>query len=830
MSGWRVAASLARRDLNRSLRGLRLLFLCIFLGVATLAAIGSLSAALTGEIASRGQTILGGDVQVTMNQRRASAPEQAAMRAAGAVSETIRMRAMARRPGTGAAVLTELKAVDPAYPLYGRFAVDGRPARAPGPGEVFVTRELAERLGVTGGSLAYGEAQFRIAGIITEEPDRIGEGFTLGPVAIVSLGGLARTRLIQPGSLFVTKYRLRIPPAADPIQVVERLRGQFPRSSWELRDRSRAASGLSRFFDRMGQFLTLTGLAALIIAGIGVSNGVSSYLRRKRDGIATLKMMGASSRDIGRIYFVQIGGVALAAVIAGLIVGALLPPLALAFAGDLLPVRPGFTVHPLPLAISAVYGLLMALIFALPPLSRARLLPVATLFRQDVGAAGRTDRRTILRTAAALLLVVALAVLTSDRPAFSAGVLAATAAVILLLALIGWGVQRAARSAPRPRHPLLRLALSGLHRPGSTTVSLVVALGLALTLFVTLAAIQTSLSAEIARTVPDRAPDQFVLDIPAEERARFEAVIKQAAPAAETALVPTLRGTITGLNGQPATRAIRDQNPFLFGERGVTYAAALPEGSTIAAGRWWPRDYRGPPLVSLDAEAAETLGLKVGDRLTVSVLGREIEARIASLRTIEWETMGFNYILVFPPDTLAGAPHNLAASVFTDAAGKRAVSRAVVAAFPSASVIDVGEIIGRIGTILDQMAAAILLAAAVAILAGVAVLIGALAASREARTYDSVIMKTLGATRAQILAVQALEYGLLALIVAALSLALGLAAAWFVVVSLFEFGWQPDWGVVLATLGGGAVLTVGIALLGALPLLSVRPATALRDL
>ncbi len=830
MSGWRIAARLARRDLNRSLRGLRLLFLCIFLGIATLAAIGSLSAALTGEITTRGAMILGGDVQVTMNQRRASAQELTAMRAAGVVSETIRMRSMARRPGTGVAILTELKAVDPAYPLYGEFAVDGRSARAPGPGEILITRDLAERLGGAGGGIRYGAAQFRISGLISEEPDRVGEGFTLGPVAIVSLAELARTGLVQPGSLFVTKYRLRIPPAADPKQIVERLRAQFPRSSWELRDRSRAASGLSRFFDRMGQFLTLTGLAALIIAGIGVSNGVSSYLRHKRDGIATLKMMGASSRDIGRIYLVQIGGVALTAVITGLLVGALLPSLALAFAGDLLPVRPGFAIHPLPLAVSAAYGLLMAFIFALPPLARARLLPVATLFRQDVGAARRTDRRTILLTAAALLLVVALAVLTSDQPAFSAGVLGSAAAVLLLLALIGWGVQRAARSAPRPRRPLLRLALSGLHRPGSATVSLVVALGLALTLFVTLAAIQTSLSAEIARTVPDRAPDQFVLDIPAEERGRFEALVKHAAPAAKVAVVPTLRGTITGLRGAPATSAGRQQYPFLFGERGVTYAATLPEGSTIAAGRWWPSDYRGPPLVSLDTEAADLLGLKVGDMLTVSVLGREIEARIASLRIIEWETMGFNYILVFPPDTLAGAPHNLAASIFTDAAGQRAVSRAIVDAFPSASVIDVGEILGRVATILDQMAAAILLAASVAILAGVAVLIGALAASREARTYDSVIMKTLGATRAQILAVQALEYGLLALIVAALSLGLGLGAAWYVVVQLFEFGWRPDWGVVLATLAGGALVTVGVALLGALPLLSARPAAALRDL
>jgi len=400
----------------------------------------------------------------------------------------------------------------------------------------------------------------------------------------------------------------------------------------------------------------------------------------------------------------------------------------------------------------------------------------------------------------------------------------------LLLAAVGLAVRRAARAVPRPRRPLLRLALTGLYRPGSATVALVVALGLALTLFVTLAAIQTSLSAEIERTVPERAPDRFVLDIPAEERGRFETLVRGVAPDAEIAVVPTLRGTITALRGEPATAAQREKYPFVFGERGVTYSATLPPGSTITAGRWWPAHYRGPPLVSLDADMADLLGLKVGDALKVSVLGREIDARIASLRQIEWETMGFNYTLVFPPNTLSTAPHNVAATISASPQGAAASAKAVTKAFPSASVIDVGEVIGRVSTILDQVAAAILLAASVAILAGIAVLIGALAASREARSYDSVIMKTLGATRRQILGVQALEYGLLALVVASLSLALGLTGAWYVVVELFEFGWKPDWAIVLGTLIGGAVLTLGVAMAGSLPILSARPASALREL
>lgn len=831
-SGWRFAARLARRDLNRSLRGLRLLFLCVFLGVATLAAIGSLTAAITGEVSDRGRVLLGGDVQVGMPQHQATPAERAALDAVGTVSETIRLRSMARSP-SGDAVLAELKGVDALYPFYGSFQAGGRAVRDPPPGEIFIAPELAERLSVrTGDRLRFGNADFAIGGIISQEPDRVGEGFTLGPVAIVSLDGLRRTGLVQPGSLYDTRYRLRLPPGASPQSAVDTLKSRFPQSSWEFRDRDRAAPGASRFFDRMGQFLSLVGLAALIIAGIGVSNGVASYLRQKHESIATLKMLGVTGADIGRIYLVQIGTVALAGVTAGLAVGALLPQLANVLLGDLLPVRPGFRLHPLPLLLSGAYGLLMALIFILPPLGRARVQPVATLFREMIAVRQRPDGRTIALVIGACATIVALAVCDSDNPLFAASVLAAVAAVILLLAALGRAVRRIASRLPRPRRPLLRLAVTSLYRPGAQTIGLIVALGLALTLFVTLAAIQTSLSAEISRAVPERAPDQFVLDVPADQRDRFEALVRQQAPDAELNLVPNLRGTITAY-GSTRVADLKSLPPgawFLRGERGMTYSDTVPTGSELVAGRWWPAGYRGPPLVSLDREAAETLDLDVGDTIAVSVLGREIRARIASLREIHWDSMGFNYILVFSPSALQNAPHSLAATITGDAKRQPALTRALLRTFPSASIVDVGELISQVDSLLNQMAAAILAAASVAVLAGIAVLIGAIAASRQARSYDSVIMKTLGATRKQILATQALEYGLLALLIAAVSLVLGLAGAWFVIVEIFEFDWRPDWVVVLATLVTGTALTLGIALLGSLPLLKLRPAAALRAL
>lgn len=830
--GWAGAWRLARRDLNAGFRGLRLLFICLLLGVTTLATIGSLTASIEGELAANGQSILGGDLQVEISQRFASAQEKAALGREGQVSETVRTQAMARRvDDAGSGILTELKAVDGAYPLYGELRTRGSGLPL-SPTEAIIAPALAERLALRiGDRVRYGEAEFRIKGVIEEEPDRIGEGFTFGPVALVSLAGMERTQLLMPGSLFRSKYRIRLPTGADPRPVIERLGKRYETAGWELDSRDRAAPGASRFFDRMGQFLSLIGLAALTIAGIGVGNGVASYLASKQDGTATLKVLGASSGDVMRIYFLEIGLVAAVAVVLGLAIGALLPAVAVSIAGDLLPVQPGLAVHPLPLLRSAAYGLLIAMIFALPPLARARGFPAAALFRAIVDQRNRIDPKTLFVMTLALAAVVALAVLSAESQRFAGMFLGAVASVLAMLAGLGAAIRILARRMPRPRRPLLRIAVGNLHRPGSQTVALVIALGLSLTLFVTIAAIQTSLRAEIERSVPARAPDQFILDIPASERDKFVHVIEAHAPTASLNMVPTLRGTITAYGGQRV--ADLEQIPpgawFLRGDRGVTYSDTVPESSELTAGQWWPKGYSGPPLISLDQEAARTLGIAVGDTMTVSVLGREIEARIASLRKVNWRSLGFNYVLVLSPNSVSAAPHTIAGTITVDGKPPAQLNRAILSAFPSVSVIDVGELLTRLETMLEQMAAAILASASITVLAGIAVLVGAIAASRQARLYDSVVMKVLGATRSQILRAQVLEYALLALLLTGIALALGLSGAWYVVVRVFEFSWAPDWPTVLLTVFAGGLLTLLIGMAGSLPVLAVRPAEALRS-
>jgi len=824
---WRIA----RRDLSARIRGLRLLAICLFLGVATLAAIGSLTASIADELANRGQTILGGDIEIGIAQREASAAEKQAFKSVGTLSETVRLRAMAIGKDS---VLAELKAIDNAYPLYGKLTLsDGRIVGAPAPGEIYIGAALANRLDLTeGATVRFGEAPFRVAGIIDQEPDRLGEGFTVGPVAIIGMESLVSTRLIQPGSMFESKYRIRLPESDDPAEVAKQLEAAFPSAGWEITDRSNGAPGTRRFIERMGQFLTLVGLAALVIAGIGVSNGVGSYLESKRTSIATLKVTGADSSMIFRIYMLQIFAVASGAILLGLAVGSLMPQAIGWVAGDILPVAPGFALHPVPLLVSAMYGLLIAVAFALPPLAQARTVPAAGLFRAIVETQTIVDRRTALFVVIAIAAIIALAVATAREPLFTLVFIGAALSLLLILAILAWGLAALSRRAPRPKSPLPRLALANLHRPGAQTRALVVALGLGLTLFVTLAAIQTSITSEIRTQVPEKAPSFFVLDIPRDRAKEFEGMVRAADPDAAINMIPALRGTVVEFAGKRVAELseIPEGAWILRGDRGLTYSATVPEGSEVVEGQWWPAEYQGPPLVSVYKDVADALGLKIGDSLTISVLGVEIPTKVASIRAVKWENFGLNYALVFSPGTFDAAPHNLVATLTVSKSAQDRLAKSIPPAFPSSSLIEVGEVVGQVSTLLTQMAQAIAAAASIAILAGIAVLVGAIAAARQSRIYDSVILKLLGSTRRQILGAQAMEYGLLALVLGLLSLALGLAAAWYVVVQIFDFSFAPDPLILGLTLVGGAGITFLLGIAGSLPILAARPAEALRSL
>ena len=826
----RTALGLAWRDLRGGLSGLGLLWLCLAIAVAGLASVTSLASSIDSAIAANGRQLLGGDLMLSVAQREATADEEAAMDALGRSSKSVTTRAMLVAPG-GRTMLSELSGVDSGWPLAGKLDLASG-GRRPRGAEVAVGREIAERLGVgTGDNIRIGRASYRITAIIEKMPSA--SGFALAPPVIMDEAGLAMSGLVQPGSISTTSYRVILDAGADPEAAGKAFQQRFPEGGWRASDRGDAGGGTRRFVDRLGQMLLLVALSALAIGGLGMSSAAAAFAASRRPSIAILKLVGASRTTIYAMLAAEIGLIAGLAIFAGLMVGALAPALVAGAAAPFLPVAPDPSPQWLALGEAALFGMLISFAASWRMIANAGATRPARLLRGDVASGEPMRWRSFVAPAIALALVAALAIGTASDPIFAASGVAAIAVLAGLFSLLGLGIRHLARGAKHLGGPVTRLGIAALDRPGAPTSRLAISLGLGLTLLVTLAATASSILAEIETTIPKRAPALFLVDIPRADRQRFETVANAELPGAELRLVPSLRGPVTAVNGTRVAdmTAIPEGAWILRGDRGLTFAATLPPANRLVAGEWWPKDYLGPPLVSIDVDAATALNLKVGDTLTVAVLGRPITARIASLREIDWRSMGFNFAIIFSPGSIDSAPYTLMATVApVEGRSTAAFERRLTEQLPMVSAIRVSDIVAQVRSLLESIDGAVRVATAFAILMGMIVLAGSVVATRRQRARDIVLLRLVGATRWQVSRSQLIEFALLSAAVSLAAFAAGALAARLVVTRWFEFAFRPDWPSLLLIPAGSVALAVLAAFLAALPALNARPAQGLRAL
>ncbi len=839
---WRYAI----RELRGGLRGFYVFIACIALGVFAIAGVGALSSSLSDSLEREGRTLLGGDIAFSLIQREATPDERAFLATQGQLSAVSTMRAMVRAPD-GQLALVELKSVDDAYPTLGKLTAEpslptnemlDERGGAFGAGADAV---LLARLGLkVGDRVTVGNATFQIRSVVSAEPDKLAGGVGLGPRFLISETGLRATGLLQPGSLVRWIYRVKLPDAAAndaAVQAVtDTVRKSLPDAGWEIRSRGNASPQLERNINRFTQFLTLVGLAALLVGGVGVANAVKSHLDRKRDVIATLKALGASGDGVFTIYLVQIIILALVGSLIGLVVGAGLPYLVVAVFSKLLPLPIQPAIHIGDLLLSLTYGLLTALAFALWPLGRVHDVPVATLFRETHGNEWHWPRRrylVMMGAVVALLIAVAVGLAYDKRVALL--FIASAAAVFGLLRVISALVMTAARNAPRPRMPMLRLAIANIYRPGALTPSVVLSLGLGLTVLVTITQIDRNLQRQFMASLPEKAPSFFFVDIPSGDAERFDQFLAKQVPDGKLERVPMLRGRIVEARGVKAEqlKPSPDAEWVLQSDRGLTYTGEIPSGSKIVEGDWWRPDYSGPPLVSFEKKLADGLGLKLGDNVTVNVLGRNLTAKIANMRTVDWQSLGINFVLVFSPNTFRGAPHTHIATLTEPHAtveNDARIIKAVADAFPSVTSVRVREALQTVGTVVTNLVLAIRASSGITLVAAMLVLGGALAAGHRHRVYDAVILKTLGATRGRLIGAYALEYLMIGLATAAFGLLAGTVAAWLIVTRLMTLSFVWDGGSATAVVAGALAVTIGLGLVGTLIALSQKPAPVLRNL
>ncbi|MEM9048453.1 MAG: FtsX-like permease family protein [Pseudomonadota bacterium] len=839
-----VAFRIARRELRGGLKGFRIFLACLALGVGAIAAVGSVRMAIQEGLSREGAAILGGDIELEFTYRYASDAERAWMEArAEQVSEIADFRSMVSvetPDGDRDRALVQVKGVDSLYPIYGSVALDPPIALAQAlrgddkPG-LIAEQVLVDRLGLEiGDTVRLGVQDFTLRAVLLREPDAAAAGLGFGPRVIVTTEGLAESGLLAPGTLFETKYRLRVAEGTNLTALRFALQEAFPDAGIRWRDRRNGAPGVANFVERLGAFLILVGLASLAVGGVGVSAAVRAYLDAKTETIATLKTLGAQGNMIFAIYFAQIGALTLFGIALGLALGTGLPALAGPFLDDVLPVPALFSVYAAPMIEAAVYGLLVALIFTLWPLARARDIRAAALFREVGGASGWPRpiyvAMVVVLTATLVLLAAWFAGVWALAFWAAFGVLVSLALLYLSARGARWIARRLARSRLTRGRPALRLALASVGGPGGETASVVLSLGLGLTVLASVGQIDANLRGLIDRDLPDVAPAYFIVDIQNHQLDGFLETARAQTGVTKIETAPMLRGIVTHLNGVPAREAQIDPAAawVLRGDRGVTYSAAQPPGSDITEGSWWPSDYDGPPLVSFADEEGRELGLKIGDTISVNVLGRDITATVANFRVVNFRDMGINFLMVFDPQVMAGAPHTHLATVEATPEAEGPLLRAVAEAYPNITAVRVRDALGRVTEALGDLATATRWAAAAVLVTGFVVLIGAAAAGERRRIYESAVLKTLGATRRRILSSFALRAALLGLAAGLVALLAGAAGGWSVITFVMqaEFTLEPGSAVLVVVGGAAASLIAGLGF--ALRPLAARPARVLR--
>ncbi|HET6161838.1 MAG TPA: FtsX-like permease family protein [Dongiaceae bacterium] len=814
---------LAARELRAGTHGFRLFIACLVLGVAAIAGIGSISAAAIAGIATNAKAILGGDMEVRLTHRDATPEELAAIQRYGQISHVIEMRAMAKPVTNGALpVLVELKAADDAYPLYGALTLSSQKplsellARQPdGAYGALAHRVLLQRAHLDiGDRLTVGTAHFVITAAIEREPDATTQVFALGPRMLISQAALGATGLVQPGSLVYHSYRIKTAPTVDRVAAAEALNAAFPSAGWRIRQLEDAGQRTRDFLENTRAYLDLIGLSALLIGGLGIANAVRAHLEGKARIIAMLKCIGATTGQIAATNLITIGVMAAISIAIALVIGAAMP---FAFQASLARVDVDIAagIYPAPLARAAGFGALTALAFSLPSLLRARRTKPAQLFRAAAIELGTVNRKDIIAVGLAGLALAALVVATAENRVLAAGF--ALAAVATLAAFRGLAaiIQAAAHRTQRRMKPgrsarALRFALATLGRRSAPVASIVLSIGLGLTVLIAVALIQGSILSDFARSMPARAPSFYFIDIQPDQVAALQSTVMATPGAHDFERVPMLRGRITRMNDVPVEQitAPKDHEWVLRGDRGLTWSAAPPPDARIAAGQWWAKDYKGDPLISLDSGTAEAFGLKLGDTITVNLLGREVTGKIANLRDVDWSSFSINFVMVFSPGLMESAPQTSIATVRVPEGEEGGLMNRVAEKYPNISAIRVKDALATALDLLTQVGSAIRGTALATLGAGILVLAGAIAAGREKRIYEAVLLKMLGGRRRDIALGYLWEFTLLALVSAALAIILGTLGAWL----FLSLNLETDLVVAPALLVGILALALALAL------------------
>ncbi|MBI5618966.1 MAG: ABC transporter permease [Gammaproteobacteria bacterium] len=824
-AGAAALVRLALRALRRDLRGAQfvLIAVAVALAVAALTAVDLVAARVRGALAQQSSQLMAADLALIGNDPLPAGYTHRARNVGLAANDVAKLRSMVSFDEQ--LELVEIKAAGAGYPLRGELRVAAsrdaapRTARAgPAPGTVWVDTRFLDRFGSgAGDTVIVGELPLRIAGVITNEPDRGGEMFSMAPRLLMNLADLPATGLVLPGSRM--RYELLLAGSGEALAAFRT--GLELAPGVKLLTPAEARPELRTALDRAGQFLALAALVALVLAGVAILLAADGFAREHVDMVALLRTLGASRGRILALFAIELGALGVLAAGAGCAVGYGVHFALVAILGDWLGATPapvGFA----PLARGLVAGIVALAGFGLPPLWRLRAVPAAAILRRDPGMQGGRLGGLVL----GLAVLVVLAPWRSGAWQTTAWALAGFALCLAGLALASF-VLLVALAGLRPRAGVyLAAGLATLLRHRARSALQITGLGLGIAALLILGLVRSDLLAQWRASLPANAPDQFLINIQPAEGAAITGFLRGHG-VAEPELYPMIRGRLVAIDDRPVDPArYADARTRGLAERefNLSVATELKPDNRIDAGAWWSAG-ADPAQFSIETDIARDLGIRLGDTLTYRIAEKTVTARVTSLRHVSWDSMQVNFFVVAPPGLLEPYPATLITS-FKLPPADRTLLRDLVKRFPSVTVIDVAAVIGQLRTMMDRAARAIELVFGFTVLAGVVVLLAAVQATQGERIYTAVIWKTFGAERRQLLRAVSVEFVLLSGLAALVASLTAYGAGWAFATRVLKIAYAPDLailpaGIALAILGVAAAGVYAIRLAWAAPVQSV---------
>jgi putative ABC transport system permease protein len=845
----RALLRLAWRESRTARRRLLLYMSSIALGVAALVAIDSFAGNVGTSVKEQSRSLVGGDVEFTARgalTKGATALLDSLGRSGAQVARTTSFASMGLAPRTGRTRLVQVRAVDAGYPFYG--TVTTRPAGRwaalqSGPHALVDPALLVALDARVGDTLSLGYGRFRIDGTLENVPGDPGIAAVLGPRVYIPSRYVAETQLVVFGSRAQYGAVARFPAGMDAGRWVRQREKALERLQLRARTVADTERGLTQAVDRLSDFLSVVGLIALLLGGVGVASGVGAFVARKLDTVAVLRCLGATSRQVLLVYVLQAAVMGLAGAAAGVLLG-----LALQFAipralGDFLPVdvvvRPEWGA----IARGLLVGVWVALVFALRPLLGLRRVSPLQAIRREVdpgpARARGVDWLTRLVDVAVGASVLALAVDRTGRLRDGAGITVAIFAALLVLWLSATATMWLARRLLRAGWPFVaRQGVANLYRPGSQTRAVTLALGFGAFLVSTIYLARGNLLRDLdARTAGARANVLF-FDVQEDQAAGLDSLVRERGyAAAGGGLTPIVTMRVAAVNGRTAAQLLADTSrhkaPWpLRREYRSTYRTALGDAERVTAGRFFSGEgsATGVTELSLEAGVARELGVALGDTVTWDVGGVRVPTRLTSLREVEWARFEPNFFAVFQPAALRPAPKQfvLLARVPDEGAVAR-LQRDVVTRFPNVASVDLSLVQRTVGRIVERVSLAVRFLGAFCLAMGVPVLFSAVAATRRDRLRDAVLLKVLGATRGQVIRILLAEYAALGVLGSLAGMVLSFGGAWALAHYVFRQPFRPDWLAALGVAGLMTLLTVAIGLLTGRDAYRETPMAAIRE-